>query len=325
MTTKWIWRVDITIRDSSGVTSVKRYATKAYNVKPTHPTLSAQHVEGRLIKPLLFTRHMFAEGQAYGEVSIAHGECVLQNADGGLDFLVNYALDAQLYELYRVDPDNTDTEVLCERLNMESARLDRRHVTLLLRDGTYLFDRPLQPTKYAGNNVLPNGLEGGEELKGKPKPICYGKNENETTYLVNSSRYIHQWGDEAFNTGWSLVLRDAGVQLTQGVSRSLAQFNAGVTTVDFTVNTATDVCTTTAAHGYSTGACLTFKTSGTLPAPLSRPTSLCIRQRPTRPTTPTRWISRQRAPARTTCRTTGRQRAAGIGATTPRASTPGSG
>lgn len=93
-----------------------------------------------------------------------------------------------------------------------------------IRDPRAVLDTPLQTARYAGTNVGPDGLEGGEELKGRPKPIVYGLVSNVSPPRVNSSLLIYQIADKPVTV---LCVRDGSVRITPGVQRaSLASLQA---------------------------------------------------------------------------------------------------
>ncbi len=76
---------------------------------------------------------------------------------------------------------------------------------------------PLQSQRYAGNNVAPNGFEGGDDLKGKAKPLVIGYANNMQPVLVNDGKLIYQsscgFGGIAVS---GTNIRDKGVPLTNG-------------------------------------------------------------------------------------------------------------
>lgn len=86
-----------------------------------------------------------------------------------------------------------------------------------LRDPRKAYDRPLQPTKYLGTNLAGAGVEGEEDLKGKPKPILYGVVSNIPGVKVNRQKLIWQISDKAATV---LCVRDGGAPLTVGIARA---------------------------------------------------------------------------------------------------------
>lgn len=191
-----VYYVQFSGRDSAGFVTQFRYATQSF-VPPPGSSISGSYMEGRVDQPLLMRRDLYGQGNLYGDPEIAHGSIILQNADGGLDTLLNYAFDTQTVIVAVTDTTSTSEPRLVFGGTVEQVVFDTQTVTLLVRDYTYILDKPLQSVKYAGNNVLPNGLEGTSELKGKPKPMLFGQAKNITPVLVNSSLLIYQVnGDE---------------------------------------------------------------------------------------------------------------------------------
>lgn len=254
--TDYIYRADMTGLNAAGAATVFRYATRGYQTTPSHATLANTAFQGRLKQPLLLRRDFYGEGRTYGEMQIPHGEAVLTNSDGALDTLRDYGFDGQLFELWRIDPATPDTEVLVHRGQLESVSMDIGLVRLLVRDATYALDRALQPTKYAGNNSLPNGLEGtADDIGGTPKPILIGELLNVSPPLVNTSRYIYQLHDAALGTGYGInQVYDKRVALNAGILRTLTEMQNGATSYTVSsIDTATDVITFTASHSITNG------------------------------------------------------------------------
>lgn len=241
--TEWIYRVDMTVYNS-GSTSVLRYATRPYATPATHPTIPNLLIPDGVLQPLLFRREMFGSDRTRGDMEIGHGEIVLDNSDGALDFLrAGYAFDGRKVELYRIDPDNLATsDTVMWRGVAEDFTLDFATLTLAVRDFTYLFDRPLQQTKFAGTNSLPSGLEGTtSDIGGHPKPKWFGTVYNVEPPCVNTTRLIYQVHDVALTTGFSLTVYDKRSALSAGISRPIADFqnpssSATVSSIDTTLD-----------------------------------------------------------------------------------------
>lgn len=90
-------------------------------------------------------------------------------------------------------PDDFDTVLVGTMAGLE---VTSDLVTIKLRDRQAEAMVPLQATKYAGNNTLPDGLEGtADDLEGKPKPLCFGDVQNVPAVCVNTSKLIYQVND----------------------------------------------------------------------------------------------------------------------------------
>jgi hypothetical protein len=154
---------------------------------------SGNFFEPRIEQPALMRREIFADGQIGGAASTSYGELTLVNLDGGLDYLTGYAVDGRTLTIKVGDESAayaTFTTIL--KAVVQQAALEWERVSIRLRDRQAEFNKPVQTLAYAGNNALPNGLEGAADLKDAPKPLFYGRVSNITPTLVNSSRLIYQ-------------------------------------------------------------------------------------------------------------------------------------
>lgn len=92
-------------------------------------------------------------------------------------------------------------------------------ITFRPADLTAAQAKALLSARYAGTNVLPNGLEGVDDLKGKIKPLVLALASNMSPVLVNTARLIYQ---VSIPTGAAAVgvsaVRDRGVPLTPGAA-----------------------------------------------------------------------------------------------------------
>ncbi len=102
---------------------------------------------------------------------------------------------------------------------MEQAEFTREEVRIKLRDKMFDLQKPLQPTKYAGSNALPSGLEGVSDIKGKPKPVCYGQVYNVPAVCVNTSKLIFQVAAVLAGSACNSVdaVYDRGIALDAGL------------------------------------------------------------------------------------------------------------
>jgi hypothetical protein len=73
---------------------------------------------------------------------------------------------------------------------------------------------PLQTTLYAGNNALPDGVEGVADIAKSPKPLLYGQVFNIAPIMVNSSKLTYQINDGAIQSVGNVY--DKGIALTAG-------------------------------------------------------------------------------------------------------------
>jgi hypothetical protein len=211
--------------------------------------------DDRVIQPLLLRRHMFGEGRTHGDSQIPEGEVIFGNSDGELDGLsIGYGFDGRLLEVYRIDPANLAADVLLFRGIMGDPTLDTEQMSVPVYDLSCIFDRSLQPTKFQGNNSLPNGLEGtSDDLLGQPKPKVMGSVFNVEPPLVNTSRLIYQINDTSLLPGYTLAAYDKRVALAAGILRPIGDFTSGASSATVSsIDTALDQITTGAPHGFTT-------------------------------------------------------------------------
>lgn len=152
--------------------------------------------EPRVSQPGLFRQDMYTEGATSGSSRGGYGEIVLVNGDGALDSLIDYGFDGRpvvVREGLASWPLSKFAVVITGTAEQPEASWD--NVVIRLRDRTAELAVPVQPHRYAGNNVLPGGVEGGPELAGKPKPRLLGVCNNVTPVCVNTSMLIYQIND----------------------------------------------------------------------------------------------------------------------------------
>ncbi len=155
---------------------------------------SANHFyEPRILQPALMRRDIFGDGQIGGASQTGYGELTLVNPDGGLDYLGNYAFDGRSLVI-KVGEETAAyaSFVTVLKGTMQQAVMEWQQVSIRLRDRQAELSKPVQPLTYAGNNALPNGLEGVSDIKGAAKPLLLGRCHNVAPVLVNSSRLIYQ-------------------------------------------------------------------------------------------------------------------------------------
>lgn len=189
-------------------------STHGFTSTPTD-TPASTVFDGRLLQPALLQRDLFAGGRTAGASTLTAGDLRLANPDGGLDGWLDYAFDGRPITI-RVGPPGAAypagyTLVLTGI--MEQVEVSSDAVTVRLRDRQFEVTQPFQPTKYAGTNALPNGIEGvAADLKGKPKPILYGKVFNIAPPCVNTSALVYQLADAALQSVDAVY--DRGAALT---------------------------------------------------------------------------------------------------------------
>ena len=199
--------------DSVAQSLTLRYATQGYMTHPTD-TPAKTYYDGRLLQPGLLRQELPPDFS--GAAAVSYGELVLLNADGALGELAYYGLDGQQVVIKRGEAGAAySTFATVMTATMEQPLVDRQRCRIRLRGPDARLERPLLTGRYAGNNALPNGLEGGAELAGQPKPRVYGVVENISPPCINTSRLIYQVSDSALGCSTNNVYV-AGVALTAG-------------------------------------------------------------------------------------------------------------
>lgn len=172
----------------------------------------------RLIQPAWASRTAFDDHTTQGRGRIAVGQVVLKNLFGDLDQYANYPVDGRSITIYLGEEGNDfpgDFDVVLDA-TMEAELIGQDASTIKLRDWQRAANIPLQTAFYAGDNVAPDGLEGAEDLKGKPKPVCFGSPFNVSPVCVNAVKQIYQVHDGALDA--ITDVRDMGISLTSGAT-----------------------------------------------------------------------------------------------------------
>lgn len=170
--------------------------------------------EPRIEQPASLARSMGGSSVG-GRTNGSYGELTLVNNDGGLNGVGDDFFDGRTLILKRGNPDmpySTFATVLVA--TVESVAMERERISVRLRDKAVTLDTPFSSSKYAGTNVLPNGIEGtADDLKGQPKPRIFGRIALMPPKLVNTSKLIYQVNDGAVDA--VLNVYDAGAYLTK--------------------------------------------------------------------------------------------------------------
>lgn len=173
-----------------------------------------------LIQPLLVQRFAFDGNKTMGRSQVGYGQLILDNTDGGLDTILTYGVDGRSLVIRRGVQGAAYPSGFTEMFKGTMQQLisdpsDQSKIVVSVRDQQSLLNVPLQTTLYAGNNALPAGLEGtASDLKGKPKPVCYGKVLNVSAPCVNTSKLIYQVNDGAVSSVDAVY--DRGIALSAG-------------------------------------------------------------------------------------------------------------
>lgn len=204
------------------------FGTRGWTSKPSD-TPADTHFAPLLTKAASMRRDCWDILTTSGRSRVGFGQATLRNvapdrfAPGILDYLLEYAFDGRVFEQWWGTDDLAFpagfTQVI--EAKQQNLRLSRSQAVLSLRDRQVELDIHLQPNVYAGNNALPAGLEGGPELKDKPKPWCFGSVFNVPAVCVNTSKLIYQVHDGEISS--ITDVRDSGISLSQTPASILAR------------------------------------------------------------------------------------------------------
>ena len=210
-----LYLAELVVTGAGTGTTTLYYASGNGHVTGPAETPANQFYDARIAQPLNITRNLFSPGKTSGRSQMGYGYMVLNNADGGLDGLIEYGFDGQAITIRRgtVGAAYPSGFPVIFSGTMEQAEAQGDTLVIKVRDKQLDLERPLQPLKYAGDNILPNGLEGvAGDLKDKPKPICLGQVQNVPAICVNTSKLIYQVNDGTVNSIDAVY--DSGVALT---------------------------------------------------------------------------------------------------------------
>lgn len=194
-------------------TTTLYFAMRGFSSTPSD-TPDNTHFDGRLSQPAVMSRTMFAPLATKGRSTTNYGDLVLRNEDQQLDRFAFYRFDGRSITIRRgpeggAYPTDFTTDLVGTMAG--PPEITQQTVTLMLRDRQASVDIPIQPTKYSGGGL--GTLEGvAGDLKGKPKPVLFGKVENIAPPCVETAKLIYQIHDGANVT--LQAVRDRGVALT---------------------------------------------------------------------------------------------------------------
>lgn len=190
-----------------------------------------QYYDARLKVPGNISRSMFAGGTTRGASRVGFGDIVLLNGDGGLDYLLDYGLDGRICTIKRTEsikqnPTYSDFSTFAVVV-MDQPEIEPDAIRIRIKDYRFSLNVPLQPTKFAGSGL--GTLEGGDDLKDKPKPIVYGSPKNVTPVPVETSKLIYQVADKQLSS--IATVYDRGLPLYVGLTWTAQTSGFGVNTV----------------------------------------------------------------------------------------------
>jgi len=200
-----------------GATTMLRVATEYYATAPSDTPANAIYYgcirSGPSLERGLFQGDRIGGRSipARGSVELAIGDYPEWTGLNLLDYIDpdKYAWDGRAFAVWVVAKGEAySTRTLLFRGVIDDIDYTETTLTLRLRDEQHLLDKALQTVLYEGTGAA----EGGEELKGKEKPLLFGQCFNVAPVPVNvSSDLLYQVHDgPIYNI---LAVRDRGVPL----------------------------------------------------------------------------------------------------------------
>ncbi len=169
----------------------KRFSSVGYTSKPTDSPASV-HYQNKLLRQPVFSQSLSREGAVGGLIVPDFGEIELVNESGALDELLDFAWDGRSIIIKM----GKETFALSEFGTVITGTGFRavgtlRKLTIKMRSLDFRLRVPIQTNRYDGTGAA----EGGDDLEGKPKPLCFGKCLNVECVLVDAPNLLFQVHD----------------------------------------------------------------------------------------------------------------------------------
>lgn len=138
---------------------------------------------------------IFADGMTSGTSKLQPGTLKLVNVDSQFDAWRTYGFDGRpvVIRQGKGGAYPADFPIIFTGTVDGAPDCTVDAVEIRLRDMAYVLDQPVLTDKFAGTNVGPVGLEGtADDLKGRVKPMAYGKVLNISPPPANTSKQIYE-------------------------------------------------------------------------------------------------------------------------------------
>ena len=185
-----IWLVKATPYDIAGAAETTLYFSTG-RPDGLAPVYDSKLWPVRAIAPLssqltVFDGEFGGAVPAFGAVTIDIGG---QGTDAELDALLGYAWDGRDIEVRRGAPtDSYGSMTLVFKGQARAVTWNRRVLTIAVSDYGETLAKPAQTTLYAGTGAA----EGGDDLKGKTKPLAFGQVFNAEPTLISAAYLVYQ-------------------------------------------------------------------------------------------------------------------------------------
>lgn len=181
-----IWIATINALDEKNAPVTIRFSDGAY------VDTDWNYYEPRMAQPALVKVSPDDGGVFHIFSSPSIGEIELNNVDGELNYLADYALDNGNCTLSLVREDGTIIDYMFGKITTSHCNNSKVFLTVNSLGEVLARQHPFD--KFKGDNVLPLGVEGiATDIKGNPKPKVFGSVKNATPVLVNTAKLIYQF------------------------------------------------------------------------------------------------------------------------------------
>lgn len=184
------------------------YATAPFTSDASDTPSAQAFTENRIGVPVRLSNRLDLRRGSLQATGTTAGDIEFFTLDGGADALASYLWDGRDVRVLIGFEDYTLAE--CAEIfkgTAEGAAWNRSTIRIRLRSPRFKLERDIQTTLYAGTG----GVEGGDEIKGKCKPLVYGQVRQQAPVLVDGTNLVYQSHDgsvQAVN-----AVRDRGVAL----------------------------------------------------------------------------------------------------------------
>jgi hypothetical protein len=189
--------------------NVKVYAATEWFISRGSDTPSGTPFPAALEQMPQFERSIIS-ATGFDGLTTSYGNFGLINVGAYDRYLRNFAFDGREIVFRAGDPNDpyADFFDVARLIGIGAPGVDGQMMIVGLRDKAYLFDIPTQPNKYQGTG----DLEGGTELTGKPKPLCFGRTKNIPAVPLIAAELVLQVNDGAVSA--ISAVYDKGYPLT---------------------------------------------------------------------------------------------------------------
>lgn len=169
-----------------------------------------RHYKALVDNPVQYDTAIMSGGE-FQNGSVSFGSIVITNGDGELDDLADYRWSGRR-AVVKVGAKGFTYDQFATVFDgaVNDFEVDDDRITITIQDNRIRTDQFLTVPAYLGTG----GKEGGTDLQGYIKPLCFGKVFNIEPVLVDAATLIYQIHDGAILS--VQAVRDAGVLLTSG-------------------------------------------------------------------------------------------------------------